>query len=166
MRLMQMIGLCALGAVAAAAVSGPAIVAAEELSPTRAEYVESLEPICKTNVLANRQIFKGAKAEVRAGELKKASRHFFRAATAFAKTIRQMEAAPRPSADEAKLTKWFGVLREVKILIQKIGRALSADQKHKAESYSVDLNRNSTLANNSVLGFGFDYCRIDPSRFG
>ena len=30
----------------------------------------------------------------------------------------------------------------------------------------MDLNRNSNLANNAVLGFGFDYCRIDPSRFG
>ena len=30
----------------------------------------------------------------------------------------------------------------------------------------MDLNRNYNLANNTVLGFGFNYCRIDPSRFG
>ena len=67
--------------------------AAEEL--TRPEYKERVEPICKTNVLANKRIFKGAKGEVKAGKLKPASTHFFRAATAFAKTIDQLEAVPR-----------------------------------------------------------------------
>jgi hypothetical protein len=133
---------------------------------SRSEYVEKAEPICKTNVLANKRIFKGAKGEVKAGKLKQASTHFFRAATAFARTIGQLEAVPRPTADEARLTKWFGLLRDEKGIIEKVGRALASEEKHKAGSYSVDLNRNSNLANNTVLGFGFDYCRIDPARFG
>jgi hypothetical protein len=58
------------------------------------------------------------------------------------------------------------VLHSEKSLIEKVGKALADDDKHKAGSYSVDLNRNSNLANNTVLGFGFDYCRIDPARFG
>jgi hypothetical protein len=132
----------------------------------RTEYRDMVEPICKQNVLANKQIFKGAKQEVKAGELKRASRHFFRAATAFAKTIRELAAVPRPTADEAKLEKWLDVLREQKDLIKKIGQALAAEQKHRAESYSVELNRNSNKANNAVLGFSFDYCRIESSRFG
>jgi hypothetical protein len=103
---------------------------------------------------------------VKAGKLKQASTHFSRAATAFAKTISQIEAVPQPVADEARLVKWLGYLRAEKNLIQKVGRALATNDKHKAESYSVDLNHNSNLANNTVLGFGFDYCRIDPSRFG
>jgi hypothetical protein len=140
------------------------LAAAAELS--RDEYVARAEPICKTNVLANKRIFKGAKGEVKAGKLKQASTHFSRAATAFAKTIGQLEAVPQPAADEARLAKWLGYLRTEKNLIQKVGRALAANDKHKAESYSVDLNHNSNLANNTVLGFGFDYCRIDPSRFG
>lgn len=133
---------------------------------TRAEYVEQAEPICKENVLANKRIFKGTKGQVKAGKLEQASRHFSRAATAFARTIEQLETVPRPSADEARLGKWFSLLRSEKGIIEKIGRALAAGDKHKASSYSVDLNRNSNLANNSVLGFGFDYCRIDPARFG
>ncbi|HEX6665453.1 MAG TPA: hypothetical protein VF081_02530 [Solirubrobacterales bacterium] len=138
--------------------------AAEEL--TRTEYKERAEPICKTNVLANKRIFKGAKGEVKAGKLKPASTHFFRAATAFAKTISQLEAVPRPLADEAKLSKWFAALQTEKALIEKIGRALKAEDKRKAESHSVELRRNSNTANNAVLGFDFDYCLIDPSRFG
>jgi hypothetical protein len=137
---------------------------ADEL--TREEYAAQAEPICKTNVLANKRIFKGAKDQVKAGKLKPASTHFFRAATAFGKTIGQLERVPRPSADEARLAKWLGLLRTEKGMIEKIGRALANDDKHKASSYSVDLNRNSEAANNTVLGFGFDYCRIDPGRFG
>ena len=154
----------AAAAVAVLLVAAVPLAGAAELS--REEYVARVEPVCKTNVTANKRIFKGAKGQVKAGKLKQASNHFFRAATAFAKTIRQIEAVPRPTADEARLGKWLGYLRGEKNLIQKVGRALAADDKHKAESYSVDLNHNSNLANNTVLGFGFDYCRIDPSRFG
>jgi hypothetical protein len=154
----------AAAAVAMLLAAAVSLAAAAEIS--REEYVARVEPICKTNVTANKRIFKGAKGEVKAGELKKASKHFSRAATAFAKTISQIAAVPRPAADEARLGKWLGYLRGEKNLIQKVGRALAADDKHKAESYSVDLNHNSNKANNSVLGFGFDYCRIDPSRFG
>lgn len=132
----------------------------------RTEYRDMVEPICKQNVLANKQIFKGAKQEVKAGELKRASKHFFRAATAFARTIGELAAVPRPTADEAKLEKWLDVLRDQKDLIKKIGQALAAEQKRRAESYSVELNRNTNKANNTVLGFSFDYCRIESSRFG
>jgi hypothetical protein len=151
--------------LAAPMLFAPAVGAAE-VEITREEYAARAEPICKTNVLANKRIFKGAKGEVKAGKLKPASTHFFRASTAFAKTIDQLAAVPQPSADEARLTKWLGLLRDEKALIEKVGRALASGDKHKAGSYSVDLNRNSNLANNTVLGFGFDYCRIDPSRFG
>lgn len=132
----------------------------------RTEYKEMVEPICKQNVLANKQIFKGAKGEVKAGKLKLASRHFFRAATAFGKTITELAAVPQPTADEVRLGKWLDVLREVKGVIKKIGQALAAEKRNKAESYSVDLNRLLNKANNSVLPFGFNYCRLDPSRFG
>ena len=149
--------------VAASLLGAPGAGAAEL---TREEYAAKAEPICKTNVLANKRIFKGAKGEVKADKLKPASTHFFRAATAFGKTIDLLEAVPRPSEDEARLAKWLGLLRDEKTIIEKVGRALAGGDKHKAGSYSVDLNRNSTLANNTVLGFGFDYCRIEPSRFG
>jgi hypothetical protein len=132
---------------------------------TRDEYVARVEPICKTNVEANSRIFKGAKDEVKAGELKKGSTHFFRAATALAKTIKQIEAVPRPSADEAPLTRWIKLLKSEHSYFQKIGAALAAGDKYKAQNLSVKLNRNSNLANNAILAFDFKYCRIDPSKF-
>ncbi len=144
------------------AMTGPAHAA--ELD--RHEYATEAEPICKTNVLANKRIFKGAKGKVKAGKLKAASTHFFRAATAFGKTIDQLEKVPQPTADEARLARWLGLLRKESAIIEKIGRALASEDRHKAGSYSVDLTRNSSKANNTVLGFGFDYCRIDAGRFG
>src|SRR5262245_6869302 len=88
-------------AVAVPAVSASAAWGLEEAPITRTAYVERAEPVCKTNVLANKRIFDGARQEVKAGELKRASTHFARAATAFAKTISQLEAIPRPTEDTA-----------------------------------------------------------------
>lgn len=154
----------ALGVVALMLAQGAVLASAAEVS--REEWVAKVEPICKTNVLANKRIFKGAKGEVKKGELKKASTHFTRAATAFAKTTKQIEAVPQPTADEAKIANWLRYLRKETNYVRSIGKALAAEKRHKAESISVELNRNSTRANNAALGFDFDYCRIDPARFG
>jgi len=150
------------GALAALLLSAPLALATET---TRDEYTARVEPICKTNTEANQRIFKGARAEVKAGELKKAAAHFTRATTAFAKAIKQLGAVTPPAEDEAKIDKWLSYLKEEKELLAKIGAALKAEQKMKAQTYLVKLTTSSNLANNTVLAFGFDYCRIEPSRF-
>jgi hypothetical protein len=132
---------------------------------TRDEYVARVEPICKRNTEANQRIFAGAKEEVKSGRLKQASTHFSRAVVAFEKAIKQLQVVPKPAADEAKLEKWIGYLEVENRYLGKIGGALAAGQEGKAQTLSVRLNRNSNLANNSVLAFGFNYCRINPSRF-
>ncbi len=150
------------GALAAMLLSAPLALATE---PTRDDYTARVEPICKTNTEANKRIFKGARAEVKAGELKKAASHFTRATIAFAKAIKQLTAVSPPAEDKAKIDKWLGYLGDEKDLLGKIGTALKAEQKLKAQTYLVKLTTSSNLANNTVLAFGFDYCRIEPSRF-
>jgi hypothetical protein len=150
------------GALALFALAVP-LAGAAELD--RAEYVARVEPICKVNVEANQKIFKGAKEEVKAGELKQGATHFARAATALNKTIKQLQAVPQPAPDAAKLSKWLGYLKSESSYFQKIAKALAQNDKYKAQNLSVKLNRNSNLANNTVLAFGFDYCKIDSSRF-
>jgi len=140
-------------------------VADEQSEIEREQFVKEAEPICKENVQANKRIFKGAKGEVKRDELKKASKHFFRAATAFGRTIRELAALPRPGADAARLAKWFEALKDVKSIINKIGKAFAAEEKRKASNLGVDLNRASNKANNIVIPFGFNYCRLEPSRF-
>jgi hypothetical protein len=153
-----------LGGVAVAlCLAVPAASASE--ATERDEYVAKAESICKANVLANKRIFKGVREQVKTGKLKQASRHFFQAARAFAKAVRQLTAVPQPAADAARLTKWLGILGAEKTILEKIGRALAAEDKRKAVSYSGELSRNSNKANNAVLSFDFNYCRIEPSRF-
>jgi hypothetical protein len=132
---------------------------------TRDEYVSRVEPICKRNTDANKRIFAGAKEEVKSGKLKAASARFSRAVAALDKTIRQLSAVPRPAVDEARLEKWIGYLEVESDYLGRIGKALAKGERGKAQTLTVRLNRNSNLANNTVLAFDFTYCKLDPSRF-
>ncbi len=150
--------VAALLALAAVPLAGAAEV-------TRDDYAARVEPICKRNTEANERIFAGAKEQVKAGKLKAASAHFLRAVGALDKAISQLKAVPKPAADQARLDKWLGYLETESSYLGRVGKALAQDEKGKAQTLSVRLNRNSNLANNTVLPFEFDYCRLDPSRF-
>jgi hypothetical protein len=149
--------LIAVGAFAALAVAAP--------EQTRESYVAQVEPICKTNTKANERILAGAEKKVKQGKLKVAAGQFTQAAGAFGKAIKQIRVVPQPVADQAKLSKWLGYLGEEQKLLSEIGKALKAGNKTKAQTLSVRLTHNGNLANNAVLGFEFNYCLIDSSRF-
>ncbi len=79
--------------------------------------------------------------------------------------MNQLRAVPQPPADAAKLNKWLTYLDKERKLLAEIGKALKNDQKTRAQNLSVQLTHNGTVTNNQVLGFEFDYCLIDSSRF-
>ena len=135
------------------------------LADERDEYVERVEPICKANSEANSRILKGVKGQVQQDKLVPAGKRFVRAAGALGKTVTQIANVPQPSADAAKLTKWIGYLKKEKTFLQQIGSALKAENKFRAQKLAVELNKNNNKANNTVISFGFDECRIDSSRF-
>jgi hypothetical protein len=135
------------------------------LADERDEYVERVEPICKANTEANSRILKGVKGQVQQDKLVPAGKRFIRASRALGKAVTQIAKVPRPAADNAKLTKWIGYLKEEKSYLQRIGQALKAKNKFKAQKLAVALNKNNNKANNTVISFGFDECRIDSSRF-
>ena len=157
------------GALAAAllcaAILAAAALAATDPEQTREGYVAQVEPICKTNTKANERILAGVRKEIRQGKLALAAAQFKRAAAAFGKATAQIAAVPQPVADEAKLTKWLGLLGKEKGLLGQIGQALKAGKKSKAQGLSVQLTHNGNAANNAVLGFEFNYCLINSSRF-
>jgi len=150
-------------AVFAATVSVSATAFGEDI--TREEYVARAEPICKVNTDANRKIFKGVRKMVQQNKLDKAAARFKQAAASLRRTVTQLTALPRPTADQERLSKWLDYLDVERSLLTKIGKALAADNKFQAQSFIVRLRRNSNLANNTVLAFEFNHCRIDPSRF-
>lgn len=146
-------------------VAVPVALAAEGEVLTRDQYVAKLEPICKANTKANARILKGVKGQVKQGKLVPAGKRFIRASGALGKSVNQMARVPRPAADETKLKKWLGYLQREKSFLQLIGKALKSGNKFKAQKLAVKLNRNNNQANNTVISFGFDECRIDSSRF-
>jgi len=157
-------------ATATAALLAAALLAAAALGVTSAEqtresYVAQVEPICKTNTKANERILAGVEKKVKQGKLKVAAGQFTQAATAFSKAVKQIKAVPQPVADKAKLGKWLGYLEAETKLLSEIGKALKDGKKSKAQTLSVRLTHNGNLANNAVLGFDFDYCLIDSSKF-
>ena len=139
--------------------------AATSPDQTRESYAVAVEPICKQNTKANEQILAGVRKKIKAGQLKVAAGQFTKASSAFGKAVKQLKAVPQPPADTAKLAKWFSYLDVETKMLGEIGKALKEDKKSKAQTLSVKLTRNGNLANNQVLGFEFDYCLIDSSRF-
>jgi hypothetical protein len=131
----------------------------------RSEYKEQVEPICQANTKANERILSGVREEVKQGKLELAATKFQKAATALKSTHRELAAVPQPTADEAKLGKWLGYVKTEAELFQSAAKALKAGNKNQAERYVIKLTHNATLANSTVLSFGFHYCKLQPSKF-
>jgi hypothetical protein len=138
---------------------------ADAAEVSRESYREAVEPICKTNTQANERIFKGVRAEVRQNKLKPAALAFEKAAKALSATFAQLRAVPRPAADKAKLSKWLGFVNDEVDGFQAVAAQLRAGKKINAEREVVKLTGNADRANNVVVGFEFQYCRFEPSRF-
>ena len=148
--------------VALLAIAGVAI--AEE-GPTRDEYRAQVEPICEHDAETGSRILKGVRQRVRHDRFAQASAQFYRAATAFGRTINALHAVPRPPADDARLLKWFGFLRKVQDYLRTTGRALNEKKKVKALHETIRAERSGNAANNVASIFQFHECRLSPARF-
>ncbi len=135
------------------------------LAITLDEYKVQVEPLCKRNTETSTTILKGVKTQVQKGDLAQAGRRFIRASAALGKAVTQIAAVPKPEEEAVKLTKWIGYLKDQKTYLQQIGQALKADKKAKAQQTAVKLNKANKQANDTVISFGFNHCRIDSSKF-
>ena len=142
---------------------GAGLATAEEV--TRDSYREAVEPICRANTEANERILAGARAEVRAGKLAPAARKFKRASRALHRTLGELKTVPRPPADSARLSRWFGLIEGEERLLAKTGAYLAAGRKGAALGMVVRLEGTASRANNAVAAFEFRYCHFEPSRF-
>jgi len=154
--------LVVLFAIATALLGAVPSVAAEA---TPESFKAAAEPICKTNREANERVLDGARANVQAGKLKKASGQLFAAAKALKRARTQLLAIQKPTEDSARLTKWLkGIKTEVELL-EATGRKLAAGDKNGAMKMIIRLKSNANQTNNLVLDYEFRYCRINPSEF-
>jgi hypothetical protein len=153
------------GAAALAAIAAILALPAFAAEVSRTEYKAAAEPICKANAQANERILAGVRKEVQQGRLKPAAARFSKASRALKETLRELEQVPRPAADEARLAKWFSLVKAEADLFATGGKKLAAGDKAGAEHIVTKLTQNASKANLQVLPFGFRYCRLEPSRF-
>lgn len=135
-------------------------------APTREEYVEGLEAICKPDAEATQRAMKGARADIRAERLKVAAGKFARSTSIFAGTVRQISAVRRPTGDTERLSKWFTYLKRQQSYLGQITVQLRREHAIKAQRLTARFIHNGNLANNVVLAFGFDWCSFKFSRYG
>jgi hypothetical protein len=147
------------------AVSLAAAVAAAETPPTRAEYVERLEAVCKPRGEEIERAVKGVRGDISAERFKPAARKFGAASRIFATVLSETAAEPRPPADHPKLAKWFGYLDRQGEYLKQIATALYKEQAIRSQRLTSRFVHNGNLANNTVLAFGFRYCSFRFSRF-
>lgn len=152
-------------ALAVAAITTALAVGVALAETTRADYVAQAEPICKANTDQNRRILKGARARAKKGKTKAAARQFSRASAAFGSAVAQLRAVPQPPDDTAILTSWLGYLDKETLYLGKIAKDLRKKQINRAQSDGLQLRRNADIANDTVINFGFTYCRINPAKF-
>jgi hypothetical protein len=158
-------GRLAVAVCGAALFAGVATAGAVE-APTREQYVAQLESVCKPDAEATQAAMKGARSDVKTERLKIAAAKFAKAASIFDSTVKEISAAPRPTADAAKLTKWFGYLNAQESYLKQITAQLKAGRTIRAQRLTARFIHNGNLANNVVLAFGFDYCSFKFSRYG
>jgi hypothetical protein len=140
-------------------------VAAPALVGPRAEYRDQVEPICERNEAANRHILRGVRSKVRRGDVKPAGRQLIRAAAALRGALSELRKVPRPAADAQRLSAWLAQIANQATMLNRAGRALIAGDRHRAGNLVTKLSNGARKGNALVVGFEFDHCRLDPSRY-
>ena len=148
-----------------AGVASLLVFAAVAVAIERPEYVDLVEPICKKNKEASDRLLSGVKKLVKKDKLKQAGTAFKKAAAALEKAHKELSAVEKPAADSAKLTKWLSEIKAEVALMKTISAKFNQGNKSKATSLAVKLQNNATKANNLVIVFGFNYCKIDPAKY-
>jgi len=132
------------------------------LDEERQAYKAQVEPICKQNRQANERVLKGVKKNIK---LKLAGTQFAKAAVALKKARTQLLAVSQPPADSARLAKWLGYIKTETELFERVAQKLKAGDKAKAQRMAIQLTSTVNKANNTVLPYEFNYCRVQTSQF-
>jgi len=138
---------------------------AADLEEERQAYKTQVEPICKQNREANERVLKGVKKNIKEGKLKLAATQFAKGAAALKKARAQLAAVPKPAADNARLTKWLGLIKTEVELFERVSKKLKAGDKGGAQRMALQLTSTVNRANNTVLAYEFRYCRVQTSQF-
>ncbi|MGA8745466.1 MAG: hypothetical protein WB507_06355 [Solirubrobacterales bacterium] len=135
-------------------------------APTRQEYVSRLEGICKPRSEETQRVTRGLRADFKHGRTRLTTGKFAQATRIFGGTIRAIAAERRPTADAARLEKWFLYLNRQEAYLKQITAQLRLNHPIKAQRLTARFIENGNKANNTVLAFGFNYCSFKFIRYG
>jgi hypothetical protein len=123
-----------------------------------------VEPICKRETRAHSHLLAGVEGMIRRGELRRAAPRFSAAAEVLEATAAKIAAVPRPPADGARLKRWLSSGKRGVVLLRRLAKDLTIGKRGAVQVLANRLLRETKRANATVVGFGFDYCRMSPAR--
>jgi hypothetical protein len=143
-------------ALAAAALFAAAAIG--QTAPTRAEYVSLAESVCKASKSSTEPLLKGIGKDLKKSRLAPAGQALTKAARLFAAQRTRLAAIPKPPADAAKLSTWLKQLDTQNSLMATAGRLMREERKNQVQGYLARYAHAGNIANDTVLGFGFNQC--------
>jgi hypothetical protein len=149
--------IAAIALAGAVAFSMP-VSAVRAASPTREEYVDRTEVLCKSGVQVAVPILHKAVHNLRKNRVRIAGPQFVRAASVYDATRKRLLGVAKPAADERLLETWLKRLGIQNRFLRQTGESLDRGKRVKAQGYLSRFVHSANLANDLVLEFGFDYC--------
>jgi hypothetical protein len=149
---------------AAGALLSPGLAGAGS-TPTRDEFVDRAEAICKTETENHEGVLDGVEAMTKAGRLAAAAGRVQGAAAALREAVSELAATPRPPADAARISRWLTLAKRSNGLLGEMAAALREGKRDRAQRLARQLLAETKRANAVVVGFQFYYCRLNPARF-
>lgn len=149
-----------LGILAALLVVLAAAAAAPAAEQTRESYKELVEPLCKTNRIANERIMAGARRRIQKKRFEPVSKQFFRVSASFGGLVRRLRPIPPPVGYERTVSRWLKFMRLIKLRLRRVGKLYAADAEIRAAHMSILAERAGISANNISIAFKVRECRF------
>ena len=143
------VGALATTATAAAAPAGEV---------TRSRYVERAEAVCKPVTQTAKPVIARALSNLKENQVKRSGGELLEVAKTYEASRAHLRAIAPPPADAAVLRSWLKTLQEQNAFLRGAGRELSRERRVPAQGFLARFVHSGNLANDLVLGFGFNYC--------
>ncbi len=127
---------------------------------TRETYKAQVEPICKSNRIANERIMRGARTRVNRNLLAPAGKQFIRVSRSFGRLIQRLAKVPPPETDGHRIERWMEIMKLLKNRLRLVGKYFVAGEKIRGTHESILAERAGISANNTTIVLHFRDCRF------
>ena len=158
-RLVDVVAICAAIAFAVTLVSEAS--GQVPAPPTRAQYVEAIEPICHRETKDMQAAVHGFRADFKHKRFARAGAKILRSGKIVHRSVAEIATVPRPPADAATIEAWLDKTDDWAADIERIGRMYITGHLRKFNAANARYKRDGRAANALVAGWGFRSCLIN-----